>query len=393
MLTTKVRAAFVSTNSICQGEQVITFWKYIIGRYHAVINFAYSTFVWDSEATDKAKVHCVIVGFSLYDDKKAKHIYEESGAVIDCKHINPYLTDGEDYFVETRSVPLYDVPKMRFGSMPRDGGGFVLTEEEKKELEAKEPLSSKWIRLYIGATEFLNNKTRYCLWMVNALPSDLKKCPTVMKRIEDVRKFRASSKAAGTRKFAETPTVFCQIAQPNSDYIIVPKTSSGRRRYLPLGFMPKDVIASDLVFLIPDANIYHFGVLMSNVHNAWMRTVAGRLKSDYRYSKDIVYNNFPWPDPTPEQREKIEQTAQGILDARALYPDNSLADLYDPLTMPLQLRKAHQQNDKAVMQAYGMPIKETDEVVCQLSNHRRRPDSYVKLEVDAEDYYRIKDGE
>ena len=317
MLTTKVRAAFVSTNSICQGEQVITFWKYIIGRYHAVINFAYSTFVWDSEATDKAKVHCVIVGFSLYDDKKAKHIYEES-------------------FVETRSVPLYDVPKMRFGSMPRDGGGFVLTEEEKKELEAKEPLSSKWIRLYIGATEFLNNKTRYCLWMVNALPSDLKKCPTVMKRIEDVRKFRASSKAAGTRKFAETPTVFCQIAQPNSDYIIVPKTSSGRRRYLPLGFMPKDVIASDLVFLIPDANIYHFGVLMSNVHNAWMRTVAGRLKSDYRYSKDIVYNNFPWPDPTPEQREKIEQTAQGILDARALYPDNSLADLYDPLTMPLQ---------------------------------------------------------
>ena len=364
MLTTNIKAAFVSTNSICQGEQVITFWKYLIGRYHVVIDFAYSTFVWDSEATAKAKVHCVIVGFSIRDDGRTKHIYEESGAVIECGHINPYLIDGDDYFVETRSTPLYNVPKMRFGSMPRDGGGFVLTEEEKAELEEKEPLSKQWIRLYIGATEFLNNKKRYCLWMLNASPSDLKKCPTVMKRIEGVREFRASSKAAGTRKFAETPSVFCQIAQPNSDYIIVPKTSSGRRRYLPLGFMPKEVIASDLVFLIPDAEIYHFGVLMSNVHNAWMRTVAGRLKSDYRYSKDIVYNNFPWPSPTPEQKEKIVKTAQGILDARDLYPDSSLADLYDPLTMPPELRKAHQLNDKAVMQAYGMPIKETDEAAC-----------------------------
>ena len=294
-------------------------------------------------------------------------IYEESGAVIDCKHINPYLTDGEDYFVETRSVPLYDVPKMRFGSMPRDGGGFVLTEEEKKELEAKEPLSSKWIRLYIGATEFLNNKTRYCLWMVNALPSDLKKCPTVMKRIEDVRKFRASSKAAGTRKFAETPTVFCQIAQPNSDYIIVPKTSSGRRRYLPLGFMPKDVIASDLVFLIHDANIYHLGVLMSNVHNAWMRATCGRLETRYAYSATIVYNNFPWCQPTDEQKARIEATAQAILDARAKYPDCSLADLYDEVTMPPELRKAHQENDRAVMAAYGFSTKMTEsECVAEL---------------------------
>ena len=248
--------------------------------------------------------------------------------------------------------------------MPRDGGGFVLTKEEREELLKKEPISAKWIRPYIGATEFLNNKERYCLWMINALPSDLKKCPTVLKRIESVRLFRASSKAAATRKFADTPSVFCQIAQPETDYILVPETTSGRRRYLPIGFMDKEVIASNLVFLIPDANMYHFGILMSNVHNAWMRTVAGRLKSDYRYSKDIVYNNFPWPDPSQEQKEKIEKTAQGILDARALYPDSSLADLYDPITMPPELLKAHRLNDKAVMQAYGMPIKETDEAAC-----------------------------
>lgn len=364
MAGTKAKAAFVSTNSICQGEQVITFWKYIIENYNPVLNFAYTTFVWDSEATAKAKVHCVIVGFSLYEDGKPKTIYEDNDVRVECKHINPYLSDGDNYFVETRSTPLYDVPGMRFGSMPRDGGGFALSKEEREEFLNKEPLAAKWIRPYVGATEFLNNKERYCLWMVNALPSDLKKCPMVLGRIQKVKEFRTASKAAGTRKFAETPSVFCQIAQPNSDYIIVPKTSSGRRRYLPIGFVDKNVIASDLVFLIPNATLYHFGVLMSNVHNAWMRTVAGRLKSDYRYSKDIVYNNFPWPTPTEEQVRKIEQSAQEILDARALYPDSSLADLYDPLTMPLELRKAHQRNDQAVMRAYGMPIKETDEAAC-----------------------------
>ena len=213
----------------------------------------------------------------------------------------------------------------------------------------------------MGAVEFLNNKKRWCLWLLDALPNEIKQCPTVMKRIEYVRCFRASSKAAGTRKFAETPTVFCQIAQPSTDYIVVPKTSSGRRRYIPIGFVDKKVIASDLVFLIPNAGLYEFAVLMSNVHNSWMRLVAGRLKSDYRYSKDIVYNNFPWCEPTPEQKKKIEATAQGILDARNIYPDSSLADLYDPLTMPPELRKAHTANDRAVMAAYGFDTSMSEE--------------------------------
>ncbi len=258
---------------------------------------------------------------------------------------------------------------MRFGSMPRDGGGFVLNAEEREYLLKNEPLSEKWIKPYIGSDEFINNKQRWCLWLVGAEPKEIKQCPTVYKRIEFVRQSRLNSVAAGTRKFAATPTLFCQIAQPDSDYIIVPKVSSERRRYIPIGFMPKNIIASDLVFLIPNATIYHFGILTSNVHMNWTRTVCGRLKSDYRYSKDIVYNNFPWPTPTPEQKSKIEATSQAILDARALYPDSSLADLYDPLTMPVELRKAHEANDKAVLQAYGLPknIAEAD-IVSHLMN-------------------------
>ena len=270
-----------------------------------------------------------------------------------CEQISPYLTDTPTIFVESRSTPLCEVPKMRFGSMPRDGGGFVLSPEEKAELMKKEPLAAKWIKPYIGAVEFLKNKERYCLWLVNAEPGEINKCPTVKKRVEFVKENRASSKAAGTRKFAATPTLFCQIAQPDTDYIIVPKTSSGRRRYVPIGFMDKDTIASDLVFLIPNAGLYEFGILMSNVHNSWMRLVAGRLKSDYRYSKDIVYNTFPWSTPTADQKAKIEQTAQAILNARALYPQYTLAEMYDPLYMPKELLKAHQNNDRAVMAAYG----------------------------------------
>lgn len=281
-----------------------------------------------------------------------------------CNNINAYLVAGENFFVETRSTPICNVPPMRFGSMPRDGGGFILSPEEKEELLAKEPLAEKWVKPYIGAAEFLNNKMRYCLWLLDAEPAEIKKCPTVVKRIDKIREFRASSKAAGTRKFATTPTLFCQIAQPDSDYIMVPKTSSGRRSYIPLGFQNKDVIASDLVFLIPNADLFDFGILMSNVHNAWMRLLAGRLKSDYRYSKDIVYNTFPWPTPTNEQKTKIEQTAQEILDARALYPDSSLADLYDPITMPPELRKAHIENDKAVMKAYGFSVRDMSEADC-----------------------------
>ena len=272
--------------------------------------------------------------------------------------------EAPDIFIESRTTPLCDVPKIRFGSMPRDGGGFILSDEEKNELIKKEPISASWIHPYLGAYEFINNKTRWCLWLVDATPHEIKQSPYVMKRIESVREFRANSVAAGTRKFAETPTLFCQIAQPDSDYIAVPETSSERRKYIPIGFLGKNVIASNLLFLIPNASLYHFGILTSNVHNAWMRTVCGRLKSDYRYAKDIVYNNFPWPSPTAEQKAKIEQTAQEILNARALYPDSSLADLYDELTMPVELRRAHQHNDKAVMRAYGFWGKLNTESEC-----------------------------
>ena len=240
----------------------------------------------------------------------------------------------------------------------------MLNEEEKDALITSEPISKKWVRLYLGAEEFINNKKRYCLWLVGASPNELRSCKEVMQRVEAVRTFRANSKAAATRKFAETPTLFCQIAQPDTDYIIVPGVSSEKRRYVPMGFMNKETIASNLVQIIPDASLYHFGVLTSNVHMAWMRAVCGRLKSDYRYSKDIVYNNFPWPTPADEQKAKIEQTAQAILDARAMYPDCSLADLYDEAAMPPELRKAHQQNDKAVMWAYGFDIKTTTETSC-----------------------------
>ncbi|MBQ9354451.1 MAG: class I SAM-dependent DNA methyltransferase [Clostridia bacterium] len=351
---TNICCAFVSTNSICQGEQVTNFWKYLYDNYQIHINFAYTTFIWNNTTTDNAKVHCIIIGFSNANIKKDKYIISESGRITKCDNINAYLTPGENFFVEPVSKPICNVPAMKFGSMPRDGGGFVLSEEEKDELIAKEPLSEKWIKPYIGAAEFLNNKKRYCLWMVGAEPSELKKCPTIMQRIEFVKEFRANSKAEGTRKFAATPTLFCQIAQPNSDYIMVPKTTSGRRRYVPMGFQPKDVIASDLVFLIPNAGLYEFGVLMSNAHNAWMRLLAGRLKSDYRYSKDIVYNTFPWPNPSESQKTAIENTAQQILDARLLYPNSTLADLYDPDVMPPELTKAHIANNQAVLDAYGL---------------------------------------
>ena len=361
IVDTHIEVAFVSTNSICQGQQAVTLWKPLFEK-GVRIQFAHRSFIWDSEAKVKAHVHCVIVCFSLHD--RAKKAIFFNNMVKYVKNINSYLMEAPDIFIESRTVPLCDVPKIRFGSMPRDGGGFILSDEEKNELIKKEPISASWIHPYLGAYEFINNKTRWCLWLVDATPHEIKQSPYVMKRIESVREFRANSVAAGTRKFAETPTLFCQIAQPDSDYIAIPKTSSERRKYIPIGFLSKNVIASDLLFLIPEASLYHFGILTSNVHNAWMRTVCGRLKSDYRYAKDIVYNNFPWPSPTAEQKAKIEQTAQEILDARALYPDSSLADLYDELTMPVELRRAHQHNDKAVMQAYGFWGKLNTESEC-----------------------------
>ena len=377
----ETKVALVSTNSICQGQSVLTFWKYLMNNYNIEIHFAYRTFIWDSESTEKAKVHCVIVGFSnVVSKEKAvgakqcepaqigirwmspKTIYEDNRPKI-AKHINPFLIDGEDIFIEIRSNPICDVPAMKFGNMPR-GKGFTVTEEERNELEKNDKVAFSYLRLYIGSDEYINNKKRYCLWLKDGNPSEFRKSKFILQRIEQIREERQKSPAAGTRKLADSPALFAQIAQPNEDYILVPKTSSGNRRYLPLGFMKKEVIASDLVFIIPKGDLYNFGILSSNVHMAWMRAVAGRLKSDYRYSKDIVYNNFPWPNPTEEQKQKIEQTAQAILDARKKFPDSSLADLYDETTMPDVLRIAHRENDKAVMKAYGFKIKDFTEEDC-----------------------------
>jgi len=365
-----IKAAFVSTNSITQGEQVAILWKPLFEQYGIHFNFAYRTFRWDSEADIKAHVHCVIIGFSSSSASgvSAKTIYLSNFQSVQASNINGYLADAPDVFIENRSTPLCQAPAMNFGNMPRDGGGFILSEEEKIELIEKEPLAAKWVHLFLGAYEFINNKKRYCLWLQGANPAELRQCPTVMARINSVREMRLASSAASTRKMAETPTLFAQITQPlGKEFIIVPSVSSERRRYIPMGFMDKETIASNLVFTVTDATLYHFGVLTSNVHMSWMRIVCGRMKSDYRYSKDIVYNNFPWPTPTDEQRARIEQTAQAILDARAKYPDCSLADLYDEVTMPPELRRAHQENDRAVMAAYGFDIKMSEsECVAEL---------------------------
>ena len=358
---TTIKCAFVSTNSISQGQQVALIWPNLI-KEGLTINFAYRTFVWDNEANNKAHVHCVIIGFSNQDTIKNKYIFD-GNEVEEVKHINPYLKDGDNYFVYSRTKPLCDVPQIRFGSMPRDGGNFIISEDEKDKIVHKEPKIAPYIKPYLGASEFLHNKKRYCLWLRGANPAIIAKSSFIKDRVEKVREFRAGSKAAGTRKFAETPTIFAQIAQPDSDYIAVPKTSSQRRKYIPMGFLNKDIIASDLLFLIPNADLYSFGVLSSIVHNAWMRTVAGRLKSDYRYSKNVVYNNFIWPVVDEKQKEAISKTARGILNARKLYAGSSLAYLYDPLSMPAELVKAHKANDRAVLKAYNLPSSASEQEI------------------------------
>ena len=371
MKDSPIKAAFVSTNSISQGQQATTFLAKMIQK-GMTIHFAYPTFIWDSEATLKAHVHCCIIGFSFNskcESSPKRRLYFSDGGFDDVNSINQYLSPGPFVTIESRSTPLCNVPSIRFGSMPRDGGGFILSEDEKNSFIKNNPQTKKWIKQYLGAEEFLKGKKRYCLWLKDVNPSEYINCPNILNRIEKVRNFRLSSKAASTRKFADTPAVFCQIAQPeNGNYIAVPEISSERRKYIPFGFLHSDIIASNLLFLIPDANIYHFGILESSVHMAWMRTVAGRLEMRYRYSKDIVYNNFPWPTPTDDQKAKIEQTAQAILDAREKYNQCSLAELYgDKMYLFADLVKAHEANDKAVMKAYGFePSMEEPEIVAEL---------------------------
>lgn len=358
----KIRSSLVSTNSVVQGESVANLWKPLF-ESGVHIDYAHRTFRWDSEAKIKAHVHCVIVGFSTAPNEKPKVLFSSDKPQI-VKNINGYLLDAENVFVESRNKPICDVPEIGIGNKPIDGGSYLFTKEEMDEFLKAEPAAVKYFKPWYGSQEFINRSPRYCLWLGDCQPNELRKMPECMKRVDSVRQFRLASKSTGTVKLADKPTHFHVQNMPKGTYIVIPKVSSERRRYVPMGFMSSDVLCSDLVFIVPDATLYHFGILTSNVHMAWMRAVCGRLEMRYRYSKDIVYNNFPWCNSTDEQRRKIEQTAQAVLDARDLYPDSSLADLYDELTMPSELRKAHQQNDKAVMQAYGFSVKDTTEESC-----------------------------
>ena len=357
MRGTAIEAALVSTNSITQVEQVADLWQPLM-RDGLTINFAHHTFRWDSEASLKAHVHCVIVGFGY---RPARHKYLFSGELKrEVRHINAYLIEGDDVFVGSRPKPIADVPEIGIGNQPIDDGNYLFTEEEMLDFIAKEPQSRQYFHPWYGAQEFIHQKPRYCLWLGDCSPAEIKKMPHCMKRVENVRNFRLASKRASTLKLADRPTRFQVENMPEGNYIIIPQVSSERRKYIPMGYMDSTVICSDKVRIMPGGTLYHFGVLESNVHMAWMRTVCCRLKSDYSYTVNNVYNNFPWPDADEAAQKRIEQSAQAILDARALYPDSSLADLYDPVLMPAELREAHRRNDSAVMAAYGFPTKITE---------------------------------
>ena len=350
---TNICCAFVSTNSITQGEQVSIIWKELL-KDGLSINFAYRTFRWDSEASLKAHVHCVIIGFSY--NKIDKYIYN-NGKKTKATNISPYLIDAPTIFIESSKKPISDVSPMNYGSMPIDNGYLILSEEEKNILIKENGNNSKFIKKYIGGEELINNKVRYCIWLDRINPIEAKNSKFIMERIKLTKDFRERSKRPQTLKAAENPYLFGEIRQPDTDMLVIPKVSSETRKYIPISFVTSDIIVNGSALIIPNADLFMFGILTSNVHNSWMRTVAGRLGMSYQYSASIVYNTFPFPTPTEEQKAKIEKTANGILEARALYPDCSLADLYDELTMPQELRKAHQENDRAVMEAYGFPVK------------------------------------
>ena len=325
------------------------------------IDFAWTTFVWGSESNHKASVHCVIIGFSHLH--RGKKVIYSSGKFKIVDNISPYLIEGSNLLIRSRSNPICNVPQIIMGNQAMDGGNLIIEEKDYEEFIKKEPNAIPYIKRYMMGYEFINNKKRWCLWLVNCSPAELRNMPLVMQRVKAVQEMRASSSDAGARKKAETPMLFREQRNPH-EYIAIPITSSEGRRYIPMGYLDNATIAGNTLFIIENAGLYEFGVLMSNVHMAWMRCVGARMKSDYRYSKDIVYNNFPWCNPTAEQKKKIEETAQAILDARALYPDCSLADLYDEVAMPPELRKAHQANDRAVMQAYGFDVKTMTESSC-----------------------------
>ena len=363
MKGTSIRTALVSTNSVSQGESVAILWKPLF-EDGVHIDFAHRTFRWDSEASIKAHVHCVIIGFSIAPYNKAKVIYSAERPII-ANNINAYLIDAPSVFIESVKKPLWNVPPVVFGNMPNDGGFLSdYSQETRDEIVNQYPESSVAFKRFVGATEFINNKTRWCLWLKGVSPNIIRSVPPINQAVLSVKEMREKSTRDATKKLADTPMLFGEIRQPDTEYIIIPRHSSQNRKYLPIGFVSPDIICGDANLLMPDASLYHFGILTSNIHNAWIHAVCGRIKSDFRYSVNIVYNNFPWCKPTDEQKKKIEETAQAILDARALYPDCSLADLYDEVAMPPELRKAHQANDKAVMQAYGFWGKLNTESAC-----------------------------
>ena len=355
---TKIEVGFVSTNSICQGEQVPILWPELMNKLNIKINFAHHTFKWANEAKKNAAVFCIIIGFSLFD-KKQKYIYTYSSLTADptehkVNNINAYLIDAPIIFIESRRKPIcVQAPEMVFGSMPNDDGNLLLTPEEKKELINHEPNAEKYIRRIVGSVEFINNIERYCLWLKDISPSDLKKMPLVLSRIEKVREIRAKSSRPETQALASQPMLFGEIRQPDRIYLAVPKTSSEKRHYIPMDFLDPSIITNTEIFMSPDATLLTFGILESEMHMDWMRYVCGRLKSDYRYSASIVYNNFPWPVLNQKQKDEIESLAQNILDIRKKYPTSSYADLYDPNTMPQELMKTHKKLDRVVEKAYG----------------------------------------
>lgn len=355
--SSKITAAFVSTNSICQGESVPAFWKKFVIKHKAEIQFAYPTFIWDSEASSKAHVHCVIVGFTHGCVNRLKKLYNGADFTM-VDHINPYIIAAPDVWLENRTNnPQGALPKLTTGSQPMDYGNFILGTEERSAMISKYPVVEKYIKPFIGAYEFLHDPigkySRYCLWLAKADLSEIRNITEVRERIENVQKLRSESKIDRVKKKADLPYLFCQIRQPESTYLVIPRHSSQSRRYIPIGFMTPDIIAGDACTIIPNLGLYEFGVLTSNVHMAWVRVVCGRIKSDFRYQAS-VYNNFPWPHPTDKGKLRIAETAQAILDARAVHTNSCLADLYDPTFMPPDLRKAHQANDRAVMEAYGV---------------------------------------
>ena len=353
----KTKCAFVSTNSISQGEQVGILWNELFNRYKIKIHFAHRTFKWSNEARGKAAVHVVIIGFSNYDtsDKRIFEYEDIRGEPheIRVKNINPFLVEGNDSCLLSRRIPICNVQKLIYGSKPVDNGNFFLTNDEKDEIILREPLVAKFIRPILSSHEFLHGENRWCIWLVDANPSEIAGIPELMERLRSIKEFRQKSTKASVRIQANTPSLFSEIRQPQQDYIIIPRHSSENRKYIPLGFYPQETIVSDSCTALPNAAMFHFGVLSSQMHNTWVKNVCGRIKSDYRYSNDIVYNNFPWPEnPSEKQIKTVEEAAQKVLDTRTKFPGSSLADLYDPLTMPPELVKAHQELDKAVDLCY-----------------------------------------